>query len=412
MADNETGDPVATADGADRGPDAPAKPNPRWRRILVAVLVVLGCVLAPLSVLGVWVHNTLLDTDQYVSTIGPLADNAAVQNALADRITTAVVTNSDLQSKVTDALPERAAFLGPSITKGLDQFVHTIALNVTQSDAFSKLWKGVNRRAHTRLVALLEGKGTDTVATKNGQVSVDLGPAITKVQNALESRGIDAFANANPNRTIVLIDSKNLRKAQGFVDLLDKLAWILPVVTVLLFAAAIVLSRNRRRTILRGALGVALGMGLLLVVFNLARHFYLDALPGSVHQDAAAAVYDQLLSFLRVSLRTAFVVALVIALATWIAGPGERATRIRAGTLALVRGRERDGEPSAVAVFVARYRTALRVVVIAIGLAVLVAISAPTPLEVIIIAALVIVAILLIEFIGRGITPAETGGTS
>ena len=60
---------------------------PRWRRIVGALLVVIGCLLVPLSLSAVWVRNTLLDTDNYVSTVGPLADNADVQHAIANRVT-------------------------------------------------------------------------------------------------------------------------------------------------------------------------------------------------------------------------------------------------------------------------------------------------------------------------------------
>ena len=42
---------------------------PRWRRILSATLVVLGCIFAPLAIHAVWIHNTLLNTDQYVATV-------------------------------------------------------------------------------------------------------------------------------------------------------------------------------------------------------------------------------------------------------------------------------------------------------------------------------------------------------
>jgi len=69
---------------------------PRWRRILVALLVVVGCILAPLSMLGVWLKAEILDTDTYVSTMAPLADNAHVQNALADRITNTLVVDTSL----------------------------------------------------------------------------------------------------------------------------------------------------------------------------------------------------------------------------------------------------------------------------------------------------------------------------
>jgi hypothetical protein len=400
--------PAATtpADTAVAEP-APPKKMPRWRRALVAVLVVLGCIFAPLSILGVWVHGTLLDTDRYVATVGPLADDPGVQQAVANRVTTAIVENSNVQKRIKDALPSKASFIVPYITSGLQDFVHTAALKVVESDQFSELWKEVNRRTHARVVALLEGKGSDNIDTKNGQIVVKLGPVIDKVQSALKSKGINVFNNLGPakDREIVLIDSKNLRKAQDLVSVLNKLAWVLPVLTLLFFAAAIWLSPNRRRTILRGALGVALATGLLLIVFNFGRHFYLSALPSSVNQNAAGSVYDQLLSFLRTALRTTFVVALVVALAAWLIGPSKPATRVRTGTLSLVHGHAPEGEPSAVAAFFARYRAALRILVIAIGVAILVITSAPTPLDVIIIAAVVLVLLLLIEFIGRGVTP-------
>ena len=73
---------------------ARAERAPRWRRVLVALLVVLGCVLAPLSVLSVWMKSTVLDTDTYVSTVAPLANNSDVQNAIATRVTNTLVVDN------------------------------------------------------------------------------------------------------------------------------------------------------------------------------------------------------------------------------------------------------------------------------------------------------------------------------
>jgi hypothetical protein len=37
-----------------------------------AVLIVLGCILAPISVLGIWTANQVSNTDRYVATVsGP-----------------------------------------------------------------------------------------------------------------------------------------------------------------------------------------------------------------------------------------------------------------------------------------------------------------------------------------------------
>lgn len=394
-----------------RGSDASGTRAPRWRRALVAVLVVLVCILVPISVVAVWVHGTLLDTDQYVSTVGPLVDNPAIQIAVSDRVTRAITEKTNIDEKVKSALPQRASFLAPYLSTGIDRFVNTIALKFARSSAFEKLWLTANRRAHTQVVALLQGKGTENVTTKNGQIVVDLGPVVTKVNQQLQKRGIDVFSGANSNvdKKVVLVDSADLGKAQGAVDLLDNLAIVLPILTALLLAAAIALSSRRRRTILRAALGIALAVGLLLTAFNLGRSIYLDALGPNVHRDAAGAVYDQLLEFLRTALRTVFVLAVVVAIGAWLAGPGRVATRIREGVRGLVSGSgDADGEPWPVAVWAARYKNPLRVTVVGIGFVVLIALSHPGPVAVLVVAILVLLGLLLVEFFAsRAPKPAD-----
>jgi hypothetical protein len=376
---------------------------PRWRRALVAVLVVVGCILAPLSLMGLWLRAELLDTDTYVSTMAPLADNEDVQQALADRITNALVVDTSLEDEVADRLPERAQFLAPKLTDAFESVVHDAALKVVQSDQFSDLWERVNERAHERVVAVLEGDDSGRLNVEDGQITVDLGPIAAKVNAALEQRGVDVFANSDRVRDnqIVLVDSIWLERAQTWTDLLQKIAYLIPILTLLCFGVAIWLSPNRRRTIMRSALGVALALAIVAIGFNAGRHFYLNVLPESVNQKAAGAVYDQLLGDLRLALRTGFVLVLVIALAAWLSGPARPATRIRDGVLGLVRRGDEDAEPSPFATFVGRHKNGLRGLVIGIGLAILVALSSPSPAAVIVIAVLVLLGILVIEFLGR-----------
>jgi hypothetical protein len=151
-------------------------------------------------------------------------------------------------------------------------------------------------------------------------------------------------------------------------------------------------------------------MALMLILFNVGRRIYLDSLPASVNQDAAAAVYDQVLEFLRLSLRTAFVVAIIVAIGAWLSGPGHLATRIRES----VRGGHElaPGETaSPLATFVYRYRNALRVLVVGLALVILVALEAPTPLAVVVIAVLVVIGLVIIELLGRNARPAATTTT-
>ncbi|MGH8983484.1 MAG: hypothetical protein ACRDY6_06355, partial [Acidimicrobiia bacterium] len=135
------------------------------RRVVVVVLVVIGCVLAPISVIGLWARNTLLDSGQYVDTVGPLAEDRAIQEALADRVTTRLFESVDVEEELGDALPPRASFVIPFVADGLERFVHDATLRFAESDRFPRLWERINRRAHTAVVAVLEGEGTETVDT-------------------------------------------------------------------------------------------------------------------------------------------------------------------------------------------------------------------------------------------------------
>lgn len=409
---SETTGPAGAAEGssAARGEQR----MPRWRRALVAVLVVLGCIFAPLSVLSVWMKTTLLDTNNYVATVAPLADNASVQNAIADRVTNTLIVDNSVDQRIVDRLPKPAKFIAPKITDALSSFVHDATLKIVQSDQFQTLWTEANRRAHAQVVALLEGNSRvgGRVQTTNGQITLDLGPMIEKVNGALESHGITAFSSAAQNasdKQIVLVSSDQLKSAQSSTNLLQQLAIVLSILSVVCFAIAIWLSPHRRRTILRSGLGVALGMALLLIAFNGGRHFYLNALPQRVNRPAATAVYNQLLDALRIALRAAFAFALIVVIAAWLSGPSRSATGLRDGVLHFVRGKgAAGGAPFEFGAWVARNKTVLDVLSVAIGFVVLVVLSAPTPLQVLGIAIVVLLVVLLIEFLGRRAAPTPS----
>ena len=73
----------------------------RWRTLVAVVLIVLGCVLAPLAGVAVWARNQVTNTDRYVATVTPLASDPAVQQAITDQITAQVFTYIDIQALTT-----------------------------------------------------------------------------------------------------------------------------------------------------------------------------------------------------------------------------------------------------------------------------------------------------------------------
>ena len=72
-------------------------------------------------------------------------------------------------------------------------------------------------------------------------------------------------------------------------------------------------------------------MLLLGATLNGIRPIYLDALPASSSVDAAGAIYDQLVSFIRFALRGLLVVALTVAVVAWMSAPTGSGAAARRG---------------------------------------------------------------------------------
>ncbi len=382
----------------------------RGRRIAVALLLIVASVLAPMSVIAVWTKNTLLDTDQYVSTVAPLAKNQAIIDSAAAEITDSLVNEKNVEAKVKDALPKRADFIAPAVAGSLKTVVNRVAVRLLSSDRFATLWERANRRAHTQVVDVLTGNGGHRITTSNGEVAVKLGPAVTQVRKKLDSLGISVFSGSGQRVSprFVLFQSEDLKSAQSAVDLLQKLAIVLPILTLLLYAAAIAISRKRRRTVMWCGLGLAIGMLVILTAFNVGRSLYLDAVTSATLSRAAAqAAYDQLLSFLRLAARSIFVLGIIVGIGAWLSGPSSSATKLRS----VARGGEgrrlaTEGFPG----WVARSRTGIRIVVVGLGAIVLVAWSHPTPLTVLVVAIVVLLLLAAAEIVAR--EPAPSAASS
>ena len=390
-------------------PVSAPRPVPRWRRIVAATLLVIGVVLVPVTLSAVWVRNTLLDTDNYVATVGPLAQSSNLQHGLADRVTTALFADGKVQKQVADVLPKRAAILAAPITGGLQTVTNTAALKLVQSDQFQKLWDNVNRKAHAAIVDVLTGGGS-RVSTKGGTVELNIQTIFDNVKQRLDDKGISVFDSVElpaKYRTFVLVQSQGLEQVQGGVDLLQTMAWALPFILVLCFGGAIALSSNRRRTIMRAGIWTAVAVGIEGALLSVGRSFYLEAVTkAGAREGSAGDVWDQLTTFLRQSGRTVIVLALIVAFAAWVAGPSRPALRIRALWNRALSGAgakadESDVATGTVANFVAREKTGFRLVGAGIAIAVLIIWNHPKPSTVLGVVVLLLAYLAVIEFLGR-----------
>jgi hypothetical protein len=305
----------------------------RLRSVASWIVLVLACILAVTSVLVVFVRNQALDTDAYVATVQPLASDPAVQLAVADAVSARLVDSINLKQQVARVLPPAAGFLATPLSVGLKAVVHQTTLAFVQSEAFRSLWTTINRTAHQQLVVLLTGSGSGPVSTARGEVKLDLAKVVDRVQQELDANGITVFDGLGPSGApqFVLFKSTQLERLQGLIRTLDRLALLLPIVTIVLFAGAVWLQADRRRGLVRAAIGLSIAMAGLLAAFAIGRHQYLGAMSGVTPHSAAAATYDIIASVPLAAIRTILAVAVLAALIG--AGMGSRVIRSRAQAL-------------------------------------------------------------------------------
>ncbi|WP_371659766.1 hypothetical protein [Streptomyces sp. NBC_00280] len=313
------------------------------RKTASAVLLVLTCVLVPVALLTVWVHDIALDTDRYVETVAPLASHPAMEDAAVRRITRAAEARADGTRAAADiaawlrsqGLPPRAAQavegLGPQLDSAVADTVEKVATRFVRDDRFERIWTDANRAAHAGVVHALTGEGRGAVGVDNGTVTLDVGEAVDQVRQSLVKAGLSPAARIpEVDQQMVLLRSDQLEKIRKGVRLLDALGNWLPALLVVIGAAGVLLARRRRRALARTALGVAFACLVVTVALVVARRYYLDRLPPQVLSEAAAAaVFDTLLRFLRSSLRTTMVLGVVIALGAYLIGPGRLPRAVR-----------------------------------------------------------------------------------
>ena len=414
------------AENAELHHDGAARPSRRrfsWRALFATILIVIGCVLAPIAVVGVWAGNQITDTGRYVATVQPLIDDPAIQNVLTDRITNEITSQLNLTGLINQAtaqlqtrgLPRISTLLttfGPQITSAVTGFIQSTVHTVIASQAMAKAWVQVNTVAHQAVVKLLSGQGGGTLTSANGQITLNLGPLIAVVKQDLVARGFSlAGSIPNVNPTVALFQAKDLGKAQAGYRLVSDLKIVLPILALVLLAAGVFTARGRRRALIVVGLGVAASMVVLAIGLLIARTIYLNSVPSNVlPSDAAAAAFDALVHFLRVGLRVVLAVGLVIAIGAFITGPSRAAVRTRAALgsgITWLRnvGERRGMSTGPVGEWTYRHRALLRIGALTLVALILVFWGQPTALTVILLVVILLILLGLIELVAS--PPAE-----
>jgi len=286
---------------------------PRLRRWLALILVVMAVVGIVISALALWSDSLVFNTDKWVATVAPVAEDPAVRHSVSTFVADKTLEVADLQDRIAKALPSGAAVLARPLTQTLRDFLIKEIDTFLATPTAQSIWGDVNRFAHEQLITALQDNNRYVSVSEN-DVTLDLLPFIGVALQRLEAQipkllgkdvqlpQIDPKTAPDQVRTL-LQDATGktlpadfgtvtlLKGTQGYqakraLSLFHTLVIAICVVTALLILAALLVSPRKRWTALE------LGMGVLLavVVVRVAERQLEQRIIGSLKNDGALSV--------------------------------------------------------------------------------------------------------------------------
>ncbi|MDX2025278.1 hypothetical protein [Microcella sp.] len=316
----------------------------RGRRVAAAALATVGLLLLPGAIMANWATTQLVETERFVATLAPLADDPAVHDRIITEVTALVDEQVDIDAVTSELLSGlgEALDLGPKaqgaldlvsapIAAGVRSLVADVVTEVVTSPAFSTAWKRSIEVAHTQAIRLLSG-APDSLLTldRDGTLSLPLGPIVAEVRAALVEQGVP-FAAAIPDtdRAIVLAELPNLALARVVFQVGVTVGLWLPWITAALLIGAVLVAPRRpatARTIAIVALGVAAVLALGFVLARVAIAAYV----GPESSALARSVFDAMTSYAVSTILGMLALSIVIVLAAWWLGSSALAEKGRA----------------------------------------------------------------------------------
>ena len=378
------------------------------RGLTAWVLLIIAAILFPVALTSFWGQRTLTDAQRYVATVGPLAQDTTVRQAVATKVTTVIVNQLDAQTRVSDLLqnyPKLQPLAGP-IASGVNTFVGNEVTKLVDSDQFAQLWITVNTELQKALIAALSSQPSGAVSIQGDQVVLDTGDLITAVKARLVDRGLAFAANipvpAAADRQVVLLTSPQLQQARTVYALSQPVAQWLIYLTMLMFVITVLISRKRARMTM--AVGFAIVIGAIVIRLGMAYgQSQIDlTLSGTAFAGAQQAFFTILTAFLLMAVRAALALGLFFAIVGWFLSGTKAALSARrflGGVLSNTGGRASGTAIAPVGAWFARTRVFWRFLIGGVAAVVLLSASPLTGAVILWTAIVAILALAVVELL-------------
>lgn len=364
------------------------------RKWTAALLVLVSSLSIMVSVVAVWAHHTIFDTDAFMETIEPVLQDPALNAALGDYITEEVTGALDLEQRLQQPLADIDAFLTAALLNLIgiedvpdfldrfdrptlealagpiaDRFNERIATTVDEvmaSPEVMELIPQLVRRGHEGAVALARGdmESLPNVSVEEGEVRFNTLPIIVRVlqavvaelrellpdvslPDALSDRVDEAIAQLRESLgdrvpddfgQVTIMSEDQLVEIQDTATTLDRWTWGLVILSVVLVVITILVSPARRRTVIQLGIGVIIAVVLGVLVVRRVQEAVIGEISSPARTETALGILEQLFAGLRQGIVGVIVIAALVALGfhvagkpKWVTDTGERLEELLPG---------------------------------------------------------------------------------
>ena len=324
----------------------------RTRSVAVLILVILASLGVVVSLVGAWVRTTLFDTESFMEVVDTTITSEEVIAVVGDAVSDQTINALDIEGRleprlatIDDYLSEtlgevldlsaaqrallaradlpRFANLAAPIAEPIERQIEEAIDALVASDGFQEQLPQAIAFAHRGAVALIRDDLDDleNVSIVDGEVRWNILPLVEQAIGHVFGEGIldsvvdslnlsgatyagareDALAKLGEALGRVLPDDfgqvtvmseARLQTWQGLARSIDRTAILAIVLTISLAVIALLLSNNRRRTVVQLAVGSILALLTAAIVRSNVLEALDAAIPGPPEQAAAEVFFN------------------------------------------------------------------------------------------------------------------------
>ena len=290
------------------------------RKWVVGILILVGAFLLVFANVAFWAYFTLLNTHGWVAAVGPLSKDPEVASLTSQYVVDNLFAQADIQELAQEALPPKYQVLAGPLVTGMEEVADEAANRVIISDGFNNIWVAFNRISHEAVMDVLNGRG-NRLYFEDGNLTLDLSNLYNFVQTRLRlGADVNLIPQAEGGR-LVLLSSEQVAVMQEAVSYLRTLGILLPLLTILAFVVAWLISLWRRHTVMWIGVAMIITMLISLIFFAGARSSMVTSIEDPFLRELGRAIIQVLTHGLIVQTIVLFILGIVLVIIGWQAAP-------------------------------------------------------------------------------------------